>query len=308
MRIVSLFPSATELIAGIGATDELVGRSHQCDYPDEIHDTPVVTASALSDEVSAADDIDSAVDDHHHGEGTFFRVNTDRLQAVDPEVILTQSLCDVCAVPESMTVEALERLRTEPELISLGPTTIDGILDSIDRLGSALDRNSAATRLRTNLETRIQTVRDRRPTPPRPLRVVCLEWTDPLRCHGLWVPEMFDILGADDGFGAVGERGRVIEWDDVVAFDPDVLIVSPCGRPIPEIRQDMADLVERSRWNELTAVRNSQVYLLNGKISSRHGPRVVRTLELFAGILYPDAFELNAEPGEDVVRFRTGAD
>lgn len=117
---------------------------------------------------------------------------------------------------------------------------------------------------------------------------------------------MFDVLGADDGFGTAGERGRGIEWGDVVASDPDVPIVSPCGRPISEIRQDTVDLVERPRWNELTAVRNGRVHLSNGKVSSRHGPRVVRTLEPLAGIPYPGASELKSEPEEEVVRFRIG--
>lgn len=308
MRTVSLFPSATELVAGIGATDDLVGRSHQCDYPEAVRDVPAVTTSTLSEEASSdAGDIDSVVDDHHHGDGTYFRVVTDRLRAVQPEVVITQSLCEVCAVPESMTVEAMATLNPKPKLVSLGPTTIDEILDAIGRLGTALDRESEAAQLRARLRDRIDSVRDRRPDPSRPPRVVCLEWTDALRCHGLWVPEMIDRLGAEDGFGEPGERGRVIEWDDVVAYDPDVLIVSPCGRTIPEIRRDMANLVDRPGWNELTAVADDRVYLLDGELSSRHGPRVVRALELMAKILYPDAYADEPWSDDEVVRFRAGA-
>ena len=193
------------------------------------------------------------------------------------------------------------------KLVSLGPTTIDEILDAIGRLGTALDRESEAAQLLARLRDRIETVHDRRPAPSQPPRVACLEWTDALRCHGLWVPEMIDRLGAEDGFGEAGEHGRAIEWDDIVAYDPDVLIVSPCGRTIPEIRRDMTHLVDRPGWNELTAVADDRVYLLDGELSSRHGPRVVRTLELMAKILYPDAYADEPWSDDEVVRFRAGA-
>lgn len=305
MRTVSLFPSATELVAGIGATDELVGRSHQCNYPEEIRDLPAVTRSKLSEQASSdARDIDSVVDDHHHGDSTYFRVVTKTLQAVQPEVMITQSLCDVCAVPESMTADSIEVLDSEPELVSLGPRTIDDILDAIDRIGMALGRESDADRLKGRLQNRIDIVLGRRPASTRPPRVVCLEWTDALRCHGLWMSEILERLGAEDGFGQPGEHGRVIEWDDLVAYDPEILIVSPCGRTIPEIRQDMEHVVDRPEWDDLTAVADDRVYLLNGEMSSRHGPRVVRILELVAKILYPDTFDDETWSDDEVVHFQ----
>lgn len=305
MRTVSLFPSATELVAGIGATADLVGRSHQCDHPDPVRDLPAVTVSTLSDEASTdAGDIDGVVDDHHHGDGTYFQVVADRLEAADPEVVLTQSLCEVCAVPESMTAATLERIDGDPELVSLGPTTMDEILATVDHLGAALDREAGAARLRDDLETRIDAVTERRPEPARPPRVVCLEWTDALRCHGLWIPEMLDRLGAEDGFGEAGERGRVVDWEAVLEYDPEVLVVSPCGRSMPEIRRDMANLVDRPEWEDLTAVADDRVYLLDGEMSSRHGPRVVRTFELLAGILYPETYGESWSDGE-VVRYPT---
>jgi len=308
MRTVSLFPSATELVAGIGAAADLVGRSHRCNYPAEVRDLPAVTISELSDRASsAAGDIDSIVDDHGHGDGTYFRVVTDRLRAVRPEVLITQSLCEVCAVPESMTAEAVETLDADPELVTLGPTTIDEILDSITRLGAALDREAGADRLVADLQARIDAVIDRRPDPSRPPRVVCLEWTDALRCHGLWVPEIVERLGAEDGFGRPGAHGRVIDWADVVAFDPEILVVSPCGRSIPEIREDVANVVDRPGWTDLTAVEDDRVYLLDGELSSRHGPRVVRALELFAKIIYPGAYDDVTWSEAEVVRFRAAS-
>lgn len=305
MRIVSLFPSATELVAGLDATDELVGRSHQCNYPPEIRDVPEVTESKLSERASSdARDIDSVVDDHHHGESTYFRVITEKLQRVQPDVVITQSLCDVCAVPESMTAESMKALDPEPDLVSLGPTTINEILDAINQLGAALDHESEADRLAVRLQDRIDRVLEYRPESSGPPRVVCLEWTDALRCHGLWMSEIIELLGAEDGFGNPGEHGRVIDWNDIVAYDPDILIVSPCGRTIPEIRQDMQHVIDRAGWSDLTAVENDQVYLLNGEMSSRHGPRVVRVLELVAKILYSDVYNDETWAQNEVVQFQ----
>lgn len=305
MRTASLFPSATELVAGLGATDDLVARSHQCNYPSEIRDVPVVTTSTLSEQASSdAYEIDSVVDDHHHGDSTYFQVITEDLQTVRPEVLITQSLCDVCAVPESMTAESMEALDSEPELVSLGPTTINEILDAINRLGTVLDRESDADQLVARLQDRVDTILQHRPDPSQPPQVVCLEWTDALRCHGLWMPEIIELLGAEDSFGNPGEHGRVIEWDDIVAYDPEVLLVSPCGRTIPEIQQDMEHVVNRPGWSELAAVKNDRVYLLNGEISSRHGPRVVRALELVAKTLYPETFADISSASDELVHFR----
>lgn len=308
MRTVSLFPSATELVAGIGAVDDLVGRSHQCDHPAAVRDLPAVTVSKLSERApDDAGEIDAVVDDHHHGEDTYFRVVTGELQAVRPEVLITQSLCEVCAVPGSMTAETAAALDPTPETVSLGPTTIDGILDAVTELGDVLGRETGAERARTRIRGRIDDTLARRPHPPRPPRVVCLEWTDALRCHGLWVPEMLERLGADPGFGRPGDHGRRIDWDDLVDYDPGVLVVSPCGRSIPEIRRDMATLVDRPGWDDLTAVETGGVYLLDGAMSSRHGPRVARTLELLAAALYPDTYD-DIDPGADeLVRFDAGA-
>jgi iron complex transport system substrate-binding protein len=307
MRTVSLFPSATELLAGMGATDDLVGRSHRCTHPEEVRDLPAVTESDLS--AAASPDpggIDAVVDNHHHGEDSYFRVRTDALRALRPEVLVTQSLCEVCAVPESMTADAMAELSPAPKLVSIGPTTTDELLEAITRVGAELDREPGAEALCSRLRERMDRVLRRQSDARGSPRVVCLKWAEALRCHGLWMPELIERLGAEAGFGRPGERGRVIEWDDVLAYDPEVLIVSPCGRTIPEIRRDVKRLLGRPGWEDLTAVSEDQVYLLDGELSSRHGPRVVRTLELLAGILYPDRYDDVEPSAEEVVRFDAG--
>lgn len=302
MRTVPLFPSATELVASIGASEYIVGRSHRCNHPPSIQNRPVVTESRLEERATSdASDIDAVVDDHHHGSHTYFRVIEDKLAELRPEVLITQSLCDVCAVPESMTTDAMSRLPTQPEVVSLGPMSIEGVFESIAQIGSTLDRSEEAQSAIEHLEKRIENVIESRPSASPPEHVVCLEWTDAPRCHGLWIPEIIKRLGAEDGFGEPGEHGRVIQWDQVVEYDPDVLIVSPCGRTIPEIQRDMEHLVGRDGWADLKAVRKDEVYLLDGEISSRHGPRVVRAMELIAKILYPGAFtDVSWQPKEVV--------
>lgn len=300
---MSLFPSATELLAGIGATEDLVGRSHQCNHPPAISDLPAVTTSKLQEDgPSDAGAIDSVVDDHAHGESTFFRVDTDALRSLDPDLLVSQSLCEVCAVPASMTTDSLRALDSEPDLVSLRPSTMADILDAIGRLGAAVGRESAAEGVVAELRERIDRVQGSRPD-ARPQRVVCLEWTDELRCHGLWVPEFVTRLGAEPGFGRPGEHGRVIEWEALWDYDPEVLIVSPCGRSLSEIRADMDHLVDRPGWEELTAVASDRVYLLDGELSSRHGPRVVRAFELVASVLHPEAYDHVRLDPDEVTRF-----
>lgn len=291
MRVVSLLPSATEVVAGIGAEDLLVGRSHRCNYPPSVTDLPVVTESKLSNgEETEPGRIDAQVDDHRHGDGTFFQVLRDRLAELEPDVILTQSLCEVCAVPESMSKAAIEQLEKDPVLLSVGPTTIDELFDSIREVDATLEREAGAKALLRDLEHRRDTVMAKKPSTTDPPRVLCLEWTDALRCHGLWIPDILRRLDAEAGFGRPGERGRVIEWSSVRSFDPEVLIVSPCGRTLSDIPNDMTALTSREGWENLQAVRDGRVFLLDGELSSRHGPRVIRAMELIATMIYPDAY------------------
>lgn len=306
-----MFPSATELAHGVGAGESLVARSHACNYPAGVRGLPVVTESSLSAAESRdARRVDRIVDGHHHGENTLFRVLEDRLAGVAPEVLLAQSLCEVCAVPESMTREAMAVLDPRPEVVTLGPRTVEEVFDAIRMLGRALERRRGAEELVRELRERVGRVEERVPDPDPGggPRVVCLEWTDAVRCHGLWVADILDRLGAVDGFGEPGGHGHVIAWEDVVAFDPEVLVVSPCGRSIPEIRRDMAYLTGREGWGSLSAVEGDRVYLVDGELSSRHGPRVVRALEVTAAVLYPEVYGDLEYSDREAVRYRSGAE
>ncbi len=306
MRTISLLPSATEVVAAIGCEPSLVGRSHRCNYPRSVERLPVVTESTL--EAQAGEDagaIDAVVEDHHHGEHSYFRVNEDVLADLQPELLLTQSVCEVCAVPESMTVDAMGRLDPTPELLSLDPTTIAGIFESIRRLGATFEADEAAHALLTHLEARIEDVVTHIPESIDSPRVVCLEWTHPPRSHGLWIPDILERLRVADFFGTPGGHGRRIEWADVCDYDPEVLIVSPCGRTIPQIIDDMAHLVDRDGWSRLSAVQSNRVFLLDGEISSRHGPRVVRAMELMAEMVYPNAVPTTTWADEEARQYPT---
>lgn len=309
MRIASLYPGGTELVAAVGAADELVARSHWCDRPPRVRELPAVTRTRVElDRDAPPGEIDRSYGTdpgrgHGHGAGVPYRVDTERLGAVRPDLLVTQDVCQVCAVPESLAADALERLEPRPDMVSLAPSRLEEVLDGLSRLGRALGRTAEAHRARAGLEARVERVLSAVPSRPGRPQVACLEWTDGLRSHGLWVPEFVEMLGAEDELGAPGRHGRPLEWAEVRAFDPEVVIVSPCGRRMPEIRRDMGALVERPGWEDVTAVREGRVWLLDGEVSSRSGPRVVRALELLAAALYPGRFGWVEPDGGELERW-----
>ena len=289
MRTASLLPSATEVVGAMGAESALVARSHRCNVPQNISSLPVVTRSRIPDSRDAdIVDIDSLVDSHQHGSGSPFEVITSVLAATDPELILTQSLCEVCAVPESMTREVLDQLDTSPELLAVRPATIDEMFDSIEQIGNAMGYDGKAASLINTLSRRITTIESCIPEETVPPRVVCLEWIDPLRYHGLWIPDILEHLQTSDPFGSPGNPGDRVEWDSILDYDPELLVVSPCGCTVAEIESQMSRLADKPGWETLSAVQQNQVYILDGELSSRHGPRIVRCLELLASLIYPN--------------------
>lgn len=305
MRVASLYPGGTELVASVGAADELVARSHWCDRPPGVRELPAVTRTQVEVPRHApAREIDRAygtdpTDEHGHGSDVPYRVDTERLGRVRPDLLVTQDVCEVCAVPASLAADALERLDPRPELVSLAPSRLEEVLDGLSRLGRVLGRRDEARRVRGELEARVERVLSAVPSRDGGSRVACLEWTDGLRSHGLWMPEFVEMLGAKDGLGTPGCHGRPLEWAEVRELDPEVIVVSPCGRRMPGIRRDMAALVDRPGWEQLAAVREGRVWLLDGEVSSRSGPRVVRALELLAAALYPGRFGwVQADDGE----------
>lgn len=293
MRIVSLLPSATEIVCALGLREALVGITHECDFPEGIgRDKPVLIEAVIGPEWKEMHPaaIDRKIRETvARGEGVY-RFRPGALEAARPDLVVTQGICDVCAVPKKAAVEAIRSLRPEPALVSLDPTSLGSILEDILRVGEAAGRVAEAGRLVASLRARIEAVRARTaPIPPgmRP-RVAVIEWLDPIFAAGHWVPEMVEIAGGIDVLASADEPSKRIEWDAVVASRPDVVIVAPCGYPEPLAAEGIRHLAGRPGWADLPAVRAGRVHAIDANAYvSRPGPRIVDGLERIAEMLHP---------------------
>jgi len=289
MSVVSLFPSATELAAALGALPAAV--SHQCDRPPAVEDRPTLTGLVRDlDGDPAAYDRIAARDDTYYLDG-------DRLAAADPDVVLTQGVCAVCALDAGLARRAVERLDLDATVIDVHADDLDDVLANVERVGEAVGRPAAAAALRDDLDARIDAVAEAVPagdavpaTESRP-RVAVLDWTDPLRHAGLWVPDLVRIAGGESGLVASGERSRTVDPDELRAFDPEVVVVGPCSADVDEAERAARDLLAREPLDGVTAAREGRVYAMDGTAYlNRHSHRVVDALEALAAVIHPDRF------------------
>lgn len=276
MRIVSLVPAATEIVWALGATDELVAVTHDDDFPEAVLALPRVTRSTIPAGASARE-IDTHVREAGaRGESTF-HLDEQALRDARPDVILGQTLCAVCAVTLDRVPAQLDR---EPEVVPLTASTIDGMFDDIRRVAAALGRDRDAERLVEDLRSRLRAIEAAVAGLARP-RVACLEWLDPLFNGGHWVPEQVRIAGGFDVLGIAGARSREIEWDDVIAARPDLVIAMPCGWDAPRAARE-AEALGRIGAARVIGVDGAAYF-------SRPGPRLVDGVELLGSIFHPDA-------------------
>ena len=303
MRIVSLLPAATEWICEFGAGEALVGRSHECDFPPDVQDVPVVTAPTYeADGDSAA--IDAAVDAQLQEGLSLYQVDLEQIKTLDPDLIVTQDQCDVCAVSLSdLKADLAEWTDGEPDLISMRPETLKEVLDEALRLGRTMERLDAAMQTIGNLETGLRALRneigvDRSTNPASLPSVACIEWMEPLMVAGHWMPEVVEMAGGQPVLGTTGEPSRRIAPDQLLEEDPDVIAVMPCGFSLEETRRDLHYLVDREGWGELTAVQQQRTVLLDGNAYfNRPGPRLYRAIELLASAIHPD-LDIHPPPAE----------
>ncbi len=296
MRIVSLLPAATEWVCVFGGEEQLVGRSHECDYPESVQDVPVVTAPTYEADGDSAT-IDEAVQEQLQDGLSLYDVELERLRDLEPDLIVTQDQCEVCAVslPE---LEAQLGTWTggSPEVISLQPQTLKEVLDEALRLARAMDTLDAAMEVIANLETGLRVLRDQigidRSTNPQALpSVACVEWLEPLMVAGHWMPDVVEMAGGRPVMGTAGEPTESVEWEALRKADPDVLTLMPCGFTIDETRRDLHYLTDRTGWETLSAVQGQRVALLDGNAYfNRPGPRLYRAIEVLASVLHPEAF------------------
>ena len=288
MRIAALLPSATEIVYALGLGDQLVAVTHECDYPRDARSHAHVTRSLLPVGLASAR-IDRAVRDSRRDAHTIYALDAQRLIQLAPDVVLTQSLCDVCAVPRSAVEDAVCSMPRGATVVSLDPHSLDEVLASIAGAGAALGVPERAQRLIDGLRERIAAVRAATEGRPRP-RVFCCEWLDPIYCGGHWVPEQVRLAGGDDALGREGEPSATAAWDDVVRCRPEVIVLMPCGFNAPQTAARLDELAQRPAWDALPAVRAGRVFAVDGSAYfSRPGPRLVDGLELLARIFHPDA-------------------
>ncbi len=290
MRILSLLPSATEIVYALGLGEELVGVSHECDYPPEARTKPIISTSDIRPTL-ASDEVHRAVNSHRHSAHSLYRIDEKLLQQVSPDVILTQELCSVCAVPVAQVREAARILAGPYRIVSLEPQTLRQILDSILVVGEVTGREVQAFEVVEALATRIARVASIASSARTTPRVFCMEWIDPVMAGGHWIPEMVRLAGGIDNLGHDGGPSKVIEWEQVVEYSPEVLVIMPCGYKVPRSLAEVDRLASRPGWHSLPAVREGRVYVADSPAYfSRPGPRIINGLEILAQIIHPELF------------------
>jgi iron complex transport system substrate-binding protein len=295
MRICSLLPSATEIAFALGLGDDVVGVTHECDYPPEAKKKRVVVKSVIDPDQHGSRDIDRVVREHLHTKKSLYTIDLASFQAAAPDFILTQDLCDVCALDYNEVVQATLSLARKPKIISLAPARLPDVLRDIEIVGEAASRRREAEALVRRLRQRIESVHDKAATSNLRPRVACLEWLDPIYSAGHWVPEMVELAGGLDGLGEKGEPSKEIGWEAVRGFAPEVVVLMPCGFDIQRTLRESALLHRLHGWSELPAVKSGKVFAVNGSAYfNRSGPRLVEGLEILAQIIHPEIFPWQA--------------
>ncbi|PSQ89446.1 MAG: cobalamin-binding protein [Bacteroidetes bacterium QS_8_64_10] len=299
MRIASLLPAATEWLAAFDALDDLVARSHECDWPPAARSAPVVTSAAIPADATTSAAIDRSVQETLSEGLSLYDVDLEQLRRLSPDLVLTQAQCEACAVSLPQLEDMLEEESdARPELLSMQPMTLKEVFDEALRLGKKAGRIDKAMAVIADGEERLRRLRERLglndDTAERPT-VACIEWMDPLMTAGHWMPDVARQAGGKAVLAGKGEPSRRIIWDALREADPDVIAVMPCGFSLDETRADLYALTDRPGWRELGAVRAGRVFLFDGSAYfNRPGPRLYRSVELLAAALHPDSTEVNA--------------
>jgi iron complex transport system substrate-binding protein len=294
MRIVSLLPAATEILAALGLTDQLVGISHECQYPPEVRGKPVVMRGALPFAEMSQAEIDAEVTRRLREGEPIYEIDVELLRSLAPDLIITQELCEVCAASPRDLAAALTALERRPQVLQLTPRNLAGILANIIEVGEATGRRDAAGALVASLRARIDAVTARAATAQTRPRLFCMEWLDPPYCSGHWVPEMVELCHADDALSRKGSDSVRVPWQAVLEWAPEVLIVMPCGFDLEAVQRQAEMLPSLPGWADIPAVRARRVYAADANAYfARPGPRVADGIELLAHLIHPDLFAWN---------------
>jgi iron complex transport system substrate-binding protein len=299
MRIISLLPSATEMVYALGLGDQLVGVSHTCDYPDDARSKPVVSRSIRQIRHLSSVEIDSIIQQARASNNPLYWIDEELLRQLRPDVILTQEICEVCAISSGSVYEtAAKTLDYQPAFVTVRPAGLEDIFNNIKNIGKVANVPDRASALVRELKHRVKKVQDGLPAASLRPRVFCIDWLNPLRNTGQWVPELVELAGGEEGLAVKWGKSREIAWEEVLEYQPDYIMMMPCAfEPERVADESVAWLAEQPGYDTLPAVEKGQVFLFDGRVPSRHGPRVIDVLEGLAEAMHPDLFAGLAPPG-----------
>ncbi len=302
-RIISLQPAATEIVCALGLEPQLVGRSHECDYPESVKQLPVCSYDKIGAGLSSGE-IDRQVKQRLADALSVFELNRELINQLQPDVVITQAQCEVCAVSLPEVEQALaEDLNKSAQIISLQPNSLDEIFANIREVATVLDALPAAETLLEDLQERVDIIRHKLKFIENKPTVACIEWLDPLMVSGNWVPELVSIAGGRAVMAEAGKHSPYIEWEDLRMQDPEVIVVMPCGFSIERTLKEIDILLQLPGFADLQAVKNKRLYIADGNhYFNRPGPRVVDSVEILAEIIYPKQFIFGYE-GEGWIKF-----
>ncbi|NEP05011.1 MAG: cobalamin-binding protein [Okeania sp. SIO2G4] len=291
LKIVSLIPSATEIVVILGLTDAMVGRSHECDYPPEIQNLPVCTQPKFNPEGSSRE-IHNRATELLQSALSVYRVETETLEKLEPTHIITQAQCDVCAASLAEVEAVVANLtKSHPQIISLQPNLLAEVWADMEQVAMSLgvDGNEVIFKLKSRVKACSEKTQNL-PVNDIP-KVACIEWSNPLMAAGNWIPELVKLAGGNSLFGVVGKHSPWLKWEELLIANPDIIIFMPCGFDLERTRQDTMELINRPEWQDLPVVKSGKVYITDGNsYFNRPGPRLVDSLEILAEILHPELF------------------
>jgi iron complex transport system substrate-binding protein len=288
MRIVSLLPSATEILFALGLDAEVVGVSYDCDFPPQVNDRRVVVDSRIPPGMTSLE-IDQQVREHVERGESLYTVNADELRNLAPDLVVTQDLCLVCAASPDDLAAVLANFDKRPKVLSLNPRNLGDVWDDISKVAHETSRENTATKLLAEVEQRLHALKLQVEKKSWRPRVAFLEWLDPFYVGGHWVPEMIELAGGEDVFGRAGAPSFRVELKDIVAAAPDIIVVAPCGYDAEQARKEYCSMTFPPEWDAIPAVRDGRVYAFEANAyASRPGPRLVTGVEALAKIFHPE--------------------
>jgi iron complex transport system substrate-binding protein len=297
-HVVTLLASATEIVCALGYEDALVARSHECDYPVSVTTLPACTESKI-DTRKTSRDIDDQVKSIVEQGLSVYRVDGDLLKQLQPDVIVTQTQCEVCAAsPKDLDRAVRDWIGAEPRIVSLEPNALADVWTDIRNVAESLGAPDRGERLVAALQARMGAIEARAEQSDHRPRVACIEWIDPLMAAGNWMPELVGMAGGENVFGEAGRHSPWLTWEALCRADPDIILILPCGYDIAESRRNMPALTGRLEWSDLGAVTAGRVYIADGnQYFNRPGPRLVESLEILAELSHPERFSFGHEGG-----------